>query len=63
MHKEKQARIVTYHEENMLWERGVIGTHSPNSLLNAVFFFLLWPVLLFKRRIGTQRVEVHPVRV
>ena len=44
----KQARIVTSHEENTMWERGVIGTHSPKSLLNAVFF-LLWTVLLLKR--------------
>ena len=34
----KQARIVTSDKENLLWEKGEMGVHSPNSLLNAVFF-------------------------
>ena len=34
-----QARVVTPNEESMLWEKGTIGTHSPNALLNAVFFY------------------------
>ena len=42
-----QARVVTPNEESMLWEKGTIGTHSPNALLNA--FFLLRNVLLLTR--------------
>lgn len=34
-----QARVVTPDEENKLWEKGTIGTHSPNALLNAIFFY------------------------
>ena len=34
-----QARVVTPDEENKLWEKGKIGMHSPNALLNAIFFY------------------------
>ncbi len=34
----KQAKIINESEEQILWQKGVVGTHSPNSLLNAVFF-------------------------
>ena len=34
-----QARVVTDMEENHLWETGIIGTHSPTALQNAVFFY------------------------
>ena len=33
-----QAQVVTPNEESMLWKKGTIGTHSPNALLNAVFY-------------------------
>ncbi len=35
----KQAKIINESEEQILWQKGVVGTHSPNSLLNAVFFY------------------------
>ena len=34
----KHAEITTEGEEMRLWNAGVIGTHSPSALLNAVFF-------------------------
>ena len=34
-----QARVITTQEEEALWTTGVVGTTSPNSLLNAVFFY------------------------
>ena len=35
----KQAKIVTDEEEAKLWDKGIIGTHSPIVLSNAVFFY------------------------
>ena len=35
----KHAEIFTAKEEDMLWEKEVLGTHSPKALLNAVFYF------------------------
>ena len=35
----KQAKIVSSDEEDTLWTKGVIGTHTPTSLMNAVFFY------------------------
>ena len=37
--KKKQARVVTSQEEETLWDKGVMGTHSPTSLQNAIFFY------------------------
>ena len=34
-----QAQVVTVAEEKQLWTSGVLGTHSPEALQNAVFFF------------------------
>ena len=34
----KQAEPLTEAEEEILWEKGIIGDHSPQALLNAVFF-------------------------
>ena len=34
----KQAKVITP-EEDVIWSKGVIGTHTPTSLLNAVFFY------------------------
>ena len=33
----RRAQVITQDIEEKLWERGVIGFHSPQSLLNAVF--------------------------
>ena len=35
----KQAKIVAQSEEDTLWEKGVVGTHSPAALSNAVFIY------------------------
>ena len=35
----KHAEIISKEEEDMLWKSGVMGTHSPQALFNAVFFF------------------------
>ena len=48
--EKKQARVVTEVEENILWEKRVMGLGSPMSLQNAVFFLLRF-ILLFARRI------------
>ena len=43
----KLAQIITPVIEDKLWEEGVIGVHSPPSLLNAVF--LRWESVLPQR--------------
>jgi len=35
----KNAEPFTKDEENCLWKQGTVGIHSPNSLLNAIFFY------------------------
>ena len=35
----KHAEVFTKEEEQALWEKGTLGTTSPKSLLNAIFFF------------------------
>lgn len=45
LHKEgvgttrEQARIITYEEKEQLWVLGILGTHTPQALLNAVFYY------------------------
>jgi hypothetical protein len=34
----KATEVLTKGEENTLWERGVLGVHTPQALLNATFF-------------------------
>lgn len=34
----KQAEPLTVEEENQLWEQGLLGDHSPQTLLEAIFF-------------------------
>lgn len=34
-----QAQVITLKDENKLWSMGIFGTHSPNSLLNTMFFY------------------------
>ena len=36
--KRKQAEVVSNHEEQQLWERGVLSSESPSGLLRAVFY-------------------------
>ena len=35
------AKIISFDEEDLLWERGVMGTSTPLALLRAVFFFIM----------------------
>ena len=37
--QKRQARVITEKEENLLWEKGVIGIDTPSCLLNAIFFY------------------------
>ena len=36
----KQAELITYDQENMLWKEGVLGENSPDKLRNTVLFLL-----------------------
>lgn len=35
----KQAEVISVEEEQLLWDSGMLGTHSPLALLNAVFYY------------------------
>ena len=37
--KKKQAEIITEEEEELLWEKGLLGDSTPESLLNTVIFY------------------------
>ena len=37
VHK-RQAEIITEDDEEILWQKGLLGDHSPLALLNTVFF-------------------------
>ena len=37
--EKKQARVITEEEEGILWEKKVLGCHSPTSLLHTIFYF------------------------
>ena len=34
----KHTEVISHEEEALLWERGILGTNTPRSLFNAVFF-------------------------
>ena len=37
--RKRQAEPLTPEEEELLWEKRILGDHSPQALLNSVFFF------------------------
>ena len=37
-----KAELLNPEVEELLWEKGVLGDHSPQALLNTVFFFPEW---------------------
>ena len=45
----KKAEPLTNHDEEKLWESGLLGDHSPNALLNTMHFLHVWPILCFKK--------------
>ena len=34
----KKAKPLTNHDEEKLWESGLLSDHSPNALLNTIFY-------------------------
>ena len=36
---QKQAEVLTKEDEDILWEKGILGSENPQSLLNSVIFF------------------------
>ena len=36
--KHKQAQLITEEEEEILWEKGELGDHTPQSLLNTIVY-------------------------
>ena len=53
----KKAEVLDEEEEEMLWSSGVLGDHSSQALLNAIFFMC---GLFFALRGGT---EHHSLRL
>ena len=47
----KKAEVIDEEEEEMLWSSGVLGDHSPQALLNTIFFMCC---LFFAVRSGTE---------
>ena len=37
--KTKQAEVLTEEDEDILWEKGILGSENPQSLLNSVIFY------------------------
>lgn len=37
--KVNHAKLITSEEEDLMWERGVMGTNAPLALLRAVFYY------------------------
>ena len=35
--KKRKVEPLTVEDEEFLWEKGILGDHSPQALLNAVF--------------------------
>ena len=46
--KQRQAEPITEEEEDLLWEKGLLGDHNPQALLNTVIYvsFLLFGVVM-----------------
>ncbi len=37
--KVRRAEPISVEEENLLWEKGLLGSHSPHCLLDTVIFY------------------------
>ena len=47
--KKDEEEAIADEEEDLFWSKGLMGTHSFNSLLYAVFFYK-WEAVWFARR-------------
>lgn len=58
----KQAEPLTVEEEEMLWQRKLLGDHSLQSLFNTVFFMI---GLYFALRSGDEhrQLRYHPSQI
>ena len=43
------ADTITMEEENLLWERGVLGTGTPLALICSIFYYISWEEILLVR--------------
>ena len=60
----KQAKLVSFDEEETLWAKGVIGDSTPDSLLSAVFFYSVYFCLrggVEHRQLKLSQIEIKEV--
>ena len=36
----KKAQVISIEQEDMLWENGILGDHSPQALLNTLVYYI-----------------------
>ena len=53
---QKKAEVLDEEEEEMLWSSRVLGDHSPQALLNTIFFMC---GLFFALRSGTEHCSLR----
>ncbi len=53
--RKRQAEILTEAHEELLWEKGLLGDHSPQALLNTIFFMC---GLFFALRSGNEHRQL-----
>ena len=60
--KRRQAEIITPEEEDLLWEKKLLGDHSPKALLDTVIFY---NGLYFALRGGKEhkQLRMHPCQI
>ena len=54
--KHKQAEPITEVEEEILWEKGELGDHTPQSLLNTMVYM---NSVYFAQRSGKEHRNLH----
>ncbi|MCG8624731.1 MAG: DUF3504 domain-containing protein [Proteobacteria bacterium] len=60
--KKRQAEPLTEAKENLLWSSGVLGDHSPQALLDTIFFM---NGIYFALRSGQEhrKLRFHPPQI